>query len=92
MAEHRPLKLDFVDYTRLLPPEKKSEKFNLIICNPPYIRHHHMSSEEKIRLRNLVSRSCGLHMSGLAGLYCYFLCLTHSWMTERWDCRMACPK
>ena len=76
------LKLNFVDYTRLLPPEKKSEKFNLIICNPPYIRHHHMSSEEKIRLRNLVSRSCGLHMSGLAGLYCYFLCLAHSWMAE----------
>ncbi|MEO1299218.1 MAG: Eco57I restriction-modification methylase domain-containing protein [Cyanobacteria bacterium J06636_16] len=76
------LKLNFVDYTCLLPPEKNAEKFNLIICNPPYIRHHHMSSEEKIRLQSLVSKSCGLHMSGLSGLYCYFLCLAHLWMIE----------
>ncbi|NEQ98067.1 MAG: N-6 DNA methylase [Cyanothece sp. SIO2G6] len=76
------LKLDFVDFTRLLPPEKEPEQFNLIICNPPYTRHHHMSKEEKIRLQNLVVKSCGLHMSGLAGLYCYFLCLAHAWMTK----------
>lgn len=76
------LKLDFVDFTHLSPPEKNAEKFNLIICNPPYIRHHHMRIEEKIRLQNLVSKSCDLQMSGLAGLYCYFFCLAHSWMTK----------
>jgi hypothetical protein len=76
------LDLDIVDFTSLTPPDQNSELFNLIICNPPYIRHHHMSSEEKVRLQELTLKTCGMRMSGLAGLYCYFLCLAHSWMME----------
>jgi adenine-specific DNA-methyltransferase len=76
------LKLEFVDFTSLSPPNKNSERFNLIICNPPYVRHHHISNKEKVRLQNLLSESYGLHISGLAGFYCYFLCLTHSWMAK----------
>ena len=30
--------------------------FNLIICNPPYVRHHHLSGEDKLRLGKLSLR------------------------------------
>ncbi len=76
------LDLDIVDFTRLSPPDQNSERFNLIICNPPYIRHHYMSSEEKVRLQERTLKICGMRMSTLAGLYCYFLCLTHFWMRK----------
>jgi predicted RNA methylase len=76
------LNLDILDFTRLSPPNQQSERFNLIICNPPYIRHHHLSREEKIRLQELTLETCEMRMSGLAGLYCYFLCLAHSWMMK----------
>lgn len=76
------LNLDILDFTRLSPPNQQSERYNLIICNPPYIRHHYMSREEKIRLQKLTLKICEIRMSGLAGLYCYFLCLAHSWMMK----------
>ncbi len=51
----------------------------MILCNPPYVRHHHLSAEQKVRLGTEVRRQ-GHPLSGLAGLYCYFLALTHRWM------------
>lgn len=38
------------DFTRTKSPPDP-EKFNLLICNPPYVRHHHIVSDEKQRLR-----------------------------------------
>ena len=67
------------DFTQAEPPPE-SKKFNLLICNPPYVRHHHIANEEKQRLRMRVYASCGVKMNGLAGLYCYFLGLSHVWM------------
>ena len=67
------------DFTRAEPPPD-SEKFNLLICNPPYVRHHHIVNEEKQCLKRRVYMSCGVKMNGLAGLYCYFLGLSHAWM------------
>jgi hypothetical protein len=29
------------------PPKVESEKFNLVVCNPPYIRHHHLSQTQR---------------------------------------------
>ena len=69
------------DFTRL-PAPKASEKFNLIICNPPYVRHHHIATEEKLRLKRETLRACGVEINGLAGLYCYFLGLSHASMSE----------
>ena len=68
------------DFTKLEPPS--SRRFNLVITNPPYVRHHHLGSEEKVRLSAQVSRSLRLSISGLAGLYCYFLLHAHDWMEE----------
>lgn len=56
--------------------------FNLVICNPPYVRHHHLQNDDKVRLRARTSQASGMKISGLAGLYCHFLGLSHSWMAD----------
>ncbi|MBK5290084.1 MAG: Eco57I restriction-modification methylase domain-containing protein [Acidobacteriia bacterium] len=60
--------------------EEPSPRFNLIICNPPYVRHHHMKNGDKHRLQLRTQQASGLKISGLAGLYCHFLGLSHAWM------------
>lgn len=69
------------DFTRVTPPADL-ERFNLLICNPPYVRHHHIPNGDKGRLKELVWKACGVEIDGLAGLYCYFLCLSHVWMAQ----------
>ena len=49
---------------------------NLLICNPPYVRHHHISSAGKKALGE-AAHALGVKLSGLAGLYCYFMVLAH---------------
>jgi predicted RNA methylase len=77
-----PLQLTVGDFTRASPPETEDAKATLLVCNPPYIRHHHITREEKARLQALVQQRIGFTLSELAGLYGYFLCLAHSWMAE----------
>ncbi len=69
------------DFTSAAAPED-GDKFNLLICNPPYVRHHHIGNDDKRRLQLNVKDACGAEISGLAGLYCYFLGLSHPWMTD----------
>lgn len=76
-----PLDLQLADFTRASPPKSQHEKFNLIVCNPPYVRHHAMSFSEKQRLVDLVNKTIGIRPSGYSGLYCYFLMLSHNWMS-----------
>jgi adenine-specific DNA-methyltransferase len=56
--------------------------FNLLICNPPYVRHHHLTTEDKSRLIARTYAASGMKLSGLAGLYCHFIGLAHQWMAE----------
>ena len=67
------------DFTQADPPPD-AKKFDLLVCNPPYVRHHHIVNAEKRRLALRTFTACGVKMSGLAGLYCYFLGLSHAWM------------
>lgn len=76
------LDLRLCDFTRAFPPKLEQDKFNLIICNPPYVRHHDLTTSEKHRLIDLVNRDVGIRLSGYSGLYCYFLMLSHCWMTD----------
>jgi len=76
---HTGLQLHRDDFTRAQPPPA-GRKFNLLICNPPYVRHHHIANGEKHRLRIQARDACGIDMNGLAGLYCYFVGLCHAWM------------
>lgn len=73
------LHLHLEDFTKAAPPD---EGFNLLICNPPYVRHHHIINGEKKRIQEASATACGVSFSGLAGLYCYFLGLSHAWMSE----------
>jgi adenine-specific DNA-methyltransferase len=66
------------DFTRVKP----APRFNLVICNPPYVRHHHLENGNKSRLRIQTQQASGMKISGLAGLYCHFLGLSHAWMTD----------
>ena len=69
------------DFTQAEVPEA-DEQFNLLICNPPYVRHHYIVNGEKQRLKLRTRDACGVEMNGLAGLYCYFLGLSHAWMAN----------
>lgn len=70
------------DFTQAKPSARETEKATLLICNPPYVRHHHLSVSEKIRLGKRVLNRYNLSLSGLSGLYCYFLCLSKDWMSQ----------
>jgi len=76
------LKLKVADFTRTMPPSTGVEKANLLICNPPYVRHHHLGRDAKVWLQQATERAVGVKPSGLAGLYCYFLLLSHAWMAK----------
>ena len=75
------LKIEIADFTHAQPPVQ-NEKYNLIVSNPPYVRHHHILGSEKLRLKQHVQRELGIKFSGLSGLYCYFLGITHAWMQK----------
>ncbi len=69
------------DFTRLEPPPV-DRLANLILANPPYVRHHHLGRNEKARLKDLVGRRVGVEISGLAGLYAHFLLLGDAWLAD----------
>ncbi len=75
------MSLSISDFTRTHPPEKEEDKYNLLICNPPYVRHHHLTPDQKKELRFAVHRHAGVRLSGLTGLYAYFMLLSTAWMT-----------
>lgn len=77
-----PLTLTLADFTKAILPVNDCERANLLICNPPYVRHHHLEQTEKLRLQELVKQVTGIRLNGLSGLYCYFLLLAHAWLAE----------
>ena len=76
------LVLHLADFTKAHPPASESERFNLVVCNPPYVRHHHLSGADKERLRKACQQASGISADGLSGLYCYFLVLSHEWLAD----------
>lgn len=69
------------DFCTSLSPAEEADKANFVLCNPPYVRHHYLTDEQKIKLREEIKGE-GFQLSGLSGLYCYFLLLTHRWMAS----------
>jgi adenine-specific DNA-methyltransferase len=59
--------------------QRISHKYPAIISNPPYIRHHRLSAEQKKELRQLSKHCLGFSLDGRVGLHIYFLlkCLDH---------------
>ncbi len=66
------------DFTKQTP----ETKYNIILTNPPYVRHHHLPADDKQRLGDLVQMTTGVRLSGLAGLYCYFMLIADEWLAE----------
>lgn len=62
--------------------QRPDRLFPLLIANPPYTRHHYIKTEEKTFLQSAVKTQTGLSISGLAGLYCYFIMISTSWLEE----------
>lgn len=52
------------------PPPRK---FKAIVANPPYIRHHRLSSATKMALKKYSASLLGKAIDGRAGLHIYFL-------------------
>jgi methylase of polypeptide subunit release factors len=54
------------------------EKFPAIISNPPYIRHHRLTQDQKLELKQLAQSHLGFSLDGRVGLHIFFLlkCLT----------------
>ena len=75
-----PLQLRLEDFTAALPPRRLQERYSLIVCNPPYVRHHHLSPATKQRLQQRSMSASGIHLSGRAGLHAHFLTLMDPWM------------
>ena len=76
------LRLSIADLFELEIPRATEEKSNLLVCNPPYVRHHHLQLQTKTRLQRLIAKHVGLRVNGLAGLYCYFILHAHNWLAE----------
>lgn len=74
------LNYQLADFTKQTPPSE-DEKYNLIICNPPYVRHHYINGHKK-RLQAKALEAANMKLSGLAGLYCYFMALAYPWMKK----------
>ena len=66
------------DFTKTRP----EPLYDIVVANPPYSRHHALSAADKRRLQTAVFDAAGVHISGLAGLYCHFLLLSVSWMKK----------
>lgn len=76
------LDLSIADFTlQSLPLDDR--RFSFLVCNPPYVRHHHLSLDQKKRLKERTRKISGRQISGLAGLYCHFLLQCHSWMAPK---------
>lgn len=69
------------DFTKLVPDVLEKE-VDLLICNPPYVRHHHLAKDDKVRLKEISERVFKSKVSGLSGLYCHFIAASHQWMTN----------
>lgn len=70
------------DFLAIAPPKLEDQKYNFIISNPPYVRHHHIQSEQKQFLKERLNAELNISFSGLTGLYGYFLALTSLWLKK----------
>lgn len=70
---------------------KPDEKYNFILTNPPYVRHHYLSQEEKTHLVETEKKETGIILSKLSGLYCHFILLANKWLAPNAICGWLVP-
>lgn len=59
------------------------EKVDLLITNPPYIRHQGIESDVKAKYSELIKSETGIKLSGLSGSYCYYLLHAQKWLKRK---------
>ena len=74
--------VEHADFLEFSARQDQRNRIDLLCANPPYVRHHHMSSEQKRALQERVAAELQLASSGLTGLYVYFILLSHSVLAE----------
>lgn len=67
---------DYLHMDRLSPR-------NLILANPPYLRHQRIPPQQKCVLRERASIILGKKISARSGQYVYFLVLSHHWLADK---------
>lgn len=76
----RGLEVIEADFTAL-PAPTGAAGYDLLLSNPPYVRHHHLLPAQKRRLRQVCAAGPdGVTLSGLCGLYCHFIVLGLRWL------------
>ena len=55
---------------------------NLILANPPYLRHQDIPVNVKTEMGQRLLVSMGMQVGAQSGLYVYFLLLSHGWMEQ----------
>lgn len=70
---------------------KPDRKYNFVLTNPPYVRHHYLLQEEKKYLVEVGKKETGIALSGLSGLYCHFILLANKWLAPNAICGWLVP-
>ena len=70
---------------------KPKNKYNFVVTNPPYVRHHYLTQAEKAYFLECERKEIGIVLSGLAGLYCHFILLAHKWLAPNAVCGWLIP-
>lgn len=70
---------------------KPDRKYNLVLTNPPYVRHHYLSQDEKTHLVEAGKKETGIALSKLAGLYCHFILSANKWLAPNAVCGWLVP-
>lgn len=73
------LKVINEDFTKL---KNIDQKVDLLIANPPYVRHHHINELDKSKLVENTKSKLNIKVSKLSGLYCHFLFHSHEFVKE----------
>ncbi len=80
--QNYPIKIINGDFTKVEPPSMELDRYNLILTNPPYVRHHHIPQVDKLRLKKRILDELGITVSGLSGLYVYFMLIADKWLAQ----------
>lgn len=59
--------IDFFDFANT------KRRYDLLIANPPYSRHHHLDQAMKQKYGDFVEKTVNYHLSQLSGLHAYFI-------------------
>ncbi len=70
------------DFFSVIESAELQSSFDLIVTNPPYVRHHHIDIETKQQLKTEIMSQQGIQVSGLSGLYVYYIILCHTLLKE----------